>query len=127
MDEKTVREIILCADPEESDGRYRLTWKEALDVARDMARANEKNGLTRAVLYLDISAWQGKLATSDVKRHLRWLNRFTGSFLVVFRVPFIEAHVLRDVSDALNDILNVRTLAVPPLPIGDMTDYARSE
>ena len=127
VDEKTVREIILCVDPEESDGRYRLTWREALDVARDMARANEKNGLSRAVLYLDISAWQGKMATADVRRHLRWLNRFTGSFLVVFRVPFIEAHVLREVSDALNDILNVRTLAVPPLPIGDMTDYARSE
>ena len=126
VDEKTVREIILCADPEESDGRYRLTWKETLDVARDMARANEKNGLSRAVLYLDISAWQGKLSTSDVKRHLRWLNRFTGSFLVVFRVPFIEAHVLRDVSDSLNDILNVRTLAVPPLPVGDMADYART-
>ena len=29
VDEKTVREIILCADPEESDGRYRLTWKGA--------------------------------------------------------------------------------------------------
>ena len=125
--ERTVRELIVCADPEESDGRYRLTWNEALDVARDMSRANEKNGLSRAVLYLDVSAWQGKLATSDVRRHLRWLNRFTGSFLVVFRVPFIEAHVLREVSDALNDILNVRTLAVPPLPIGDMTDYARSE
>ena len=125
--ERTVRELIVCADPEESDGRYRLTWNEALDVARDMSRANEKNGLSRAVLYLDVSAWQGRLATSEVRRHLRWLNRFTGSFLVVFRVPFIEAHVLREVSDALNDILNVRTLAVPPLPIGDMTDYARSE
>ena len=124
--EKTVREIVLCDDSEESDGRYRMTWQEALDVARDMARANEKNGLSRAVLYLDISAWQEKLATSDVKRHLRGLNRFTGSFLVVFRVPFLEAHVLREISDALNDILNVRTLAVPPLPIGDMADYART-
>ncbi len=124
--EKTVREIVLCADPEESDGRYRMTWQEALDVARDMSRANEKNGLSRAVLYLDVSAWQGKLATSDVKRHLRGLNRFTGSFLIVFRVPFLEAHVLREISDALNDILNVRTLAVPPLPIGDMADYART-
>ena len=124
--ERTVRELIVCANPEESDGRYRLTWNEALDVARDMSRANEKNGLSRAVLYLDVSAWQGKLATTEVRRHLRWLNRFTGSFLVVFRVPFIEAHVLRGVSDALNDILNVRTLAVPPLPIDDMTDYARA-
>ena len=124
--DKTVREIIVCADSDDSDGRYRMTWQEALDVARDMARANEKNGLSRAVLYLDISAWQGKLSTSDVKRHLRWLNRFTGSFLVVFRVPFLEAHVLRDASDALNDILNVRTLAVPPLPVSDMADYART-
>ncbi len=125
--EKTVRELILCADPEESDGRYRVTWQEALDIAREMARSNEKNGLSRAVLYLDVSAWQGKLATSEVKRHLRWLNRFTGSFLVVFRVPFLETHVLREISDALNDILNVRTLAVPPLPIADMMDYARAE
>ena len=125
--EKTVRELILCADPEESDGRYRVTWQEALDIAREMARSNEKNGLSRAVLYLDVSAWQGKLATSEIKRHLRWLNRFTGTFLVVFRVPFLETHVLREILDALNDILNVRTLAVPPLPIGDMVDYARAE
>ena len=128
VDEGTVREIIVCTSPEESDDRYRLTWKEALDIAGRMARANEKSGgSARAVLYLDVSAWQDKLATGEVKRYLRWLNRCTGSFLVVFRVPFISAHVLRDVSDALNDILNVRTLAVPPLPIGDMTDYARAK
>ena len=127
VDDKTVREIIVCTGREESDERYRLTWKEVLEVARETARSNAKNGLTRAVLYLDISAWQGKLASSEVKRHLRWLNRFTGSFLIVFRVPFLEAHVLRDISDALNDILNVRTLAVPPLPIGDMADYARAK
>ena len=127
VDERTVREIIVCTCPEESDERYRLTWKETLDIAGNMARANEKgSGVPRAVLYLDVSAWQDKLATAEVKQYLRWLNRCTGSFLVVFRVPFISAHVLRDVSDALNDILNVRTLAVPPMPVSDMTDYARS-
>ena len=33
---------------------------------------------------------------------------------------------MRETADALNDILNVRTIAVPPAPIDDMIDYARS-
>ena len=123
---KTVRECILLPKGEErnSDG-YRVTWDDVLDIVREMSRANKKNGLSRAILYLDISAWESKLAGAEFKACLRRLNAMCGSFLVVFRVPFVEGHVLGDAADALNDILNVRAIAVPPAPLDDMTDYAR--
>ena len=126
-DEKAVREFILVEDGSnvQTDG-YRVQWDTVLDAAREMRERNAKQGLRRVVLYVDISAWQAHLRVPEVKSRLRRLNALCGSFLVVFRVPFLEGHVLQDVADALNDILNVRTVAVPPAPLEDMADYARA-
>lgn len=126
IDGKTVREYILLENGREAyaDG-YRVTWDTVLEAAKEMQRTNTRNGISKAILYVDISAWQSRLGSAEVKTRLRRLNALCGSFLVVFRVPFLEGHVLRDASDALNDILNVRTISVSPAPIDDMIDYAR--
>ena len=123
---KTVREYILLPKGKEqaADG-YRVTWDTVLEAAQDMRRTNEKNGIVKAILYVDVSAWQSRLADADVKSRLRRLNALCGSFLVVFRVPFIEGHVLQNAADDLNDILNVRAISVPPTTLDDMADYAR--
>lgn len=124
---KTVRECILLAKGEErAEDGYRLSWDGVLKEVKEMGRVNKKNGLSRAILYLDISSWGSQLATAEFKAYLRRLNAMCGSFLVVFRMPFVEGHVLRDASDSLNDIMNVRTIAVSPMPVDDMTDYART-
>ncbi len=126
LDGKSVCEYILLPKGNEqaADG-YRVTWETVLEAAQDMSRTNTRKGITRVVLYIDISAWQSRLSSSEVKIRLRRLNSLCGTFLVVFRVPFLEGHVLRETADALNDILNVRTIAVPPAPVDDMVDYAR--
>ena len=128
QDEKEVREYILVEDGGDvpTDG-YRVHWDVVLDAARDMRDRNAKHGLRRVVLYVDISVWQARLRAPEVKARLRRLNALCGSFLVVFRVPFLEGHVLQDVADALDDILNVRTVAVPPASLEGMADYARAE
>ncbi|MBQ3343447.1 MAG: AAA family ATPase [Kiritimatiellae bacterium] len=124
--EKTVREyILLPKGREQSADGYRVTWDTVLDAAQEMRRTNEKHGIVKAILYVDVSAWQSRLADADVKSRLRRLNALCGSFLVVFRVPFLEGHVLQNAADDLNDILNVRTISVPPTTLDDMTDYAR--
>ena len=127
LGEKTVREIIIADVGADHDSIYTVDWDKALEIVKDMKQANAKNGLRRAIIYIDISSCQNKLATNEMKRVLRRINLYAGSFLVVFRVPFLESHVLRDIADALNDILNVRTVMVPPAPIADMADYARQE
>lgn len=128
IDKKAVREYILLPKGKEGkeDG-YRVTWNTVLEAAQDMDRSNTRNGLSKAVLYVDVSEWQSLLATTEGKIRLRRLNSLCGTFLIVFRVPFLEGHVLRETADALNDILNVRTIAVPPAPAEAMIDYARGE
>ena len=128
VDKMSVREFILLPKGEEqaADG-YRVTWDKVLDAAEDMNRLNTRNGISKVVLYIDVSAWQSLLTTPEVKAHLRRLYSLCGTFLVVFRVPFLEGHVLLETADALNDILNVRTIAVPPTPLSDMIDYACGE
>ncbi len=125
-DAKTIREYVLLADGDEreADG-YHVSWNMMLEAAQDMQRANMKNGVSRAILYVDISSWQSVLATENVKAWLRRLNALCGTFLIVFRVPFLERHVLREAGIALNDILNVRTISVAPSSLECMTDYAR--
>jgi SpoVK/Ycf46/Vps4 family AAA+-type ATPase len=124
--EKAVREYILLAKgkEQEADG-YRVPWDTVLEAAENMNRANRKHNTAGTVLYVDVSAWQGVLDSPYVKTKLRRLNALCGTFLLVFRVPFVDGAVLRGVSDALNDILNVRTVHVPPAKLDDMVDYAR--
>ena len=128
LDKKSVREFNLLPKGKENaaDG-YHVTWDNVLAAAEDMNRSNTRNGISKVVLYIDVSAWQSSLSSPEVKSHLRRLNALCGTFLVVFRIPFLEGHVLRETADALNDILNVRMIAVPPPPIDDMIDYARGE
>lgn len=127
-DKKTVREFILLPpDPFREPDGYRVNWDTILEAAQEMQRSNTRNGISKVVLYIDISAWLSHLTGQIFKDSLRRLNSLCGTFLVVFRVPSIEGHVLRETADALNDILNVRTLAVPPAPISAMIDYTRSQ
>ncbi|MBR4170198.1 MAG: AAA family ATPase [Kiritimatiellae bacterium] len=102
-------------------------WENAIKVAKDMNHTNSgKSGILRAILCLDISEWQSQLTTSSLKNFLRQLNAFGGMFTYVFRIPFVEASVLRETEEALNDILNVRPISVPPVPLDAMTDYVKA-
>ena len=128
LDKSSVREVILLPEGrEQAEDGYRVTWQKLLELAQEMKRSNTRVETARLVLYIDISAWQSALTTPDVRRYLRRLNSLCGTFLIVFRVPFLEGHVLRETADALNDILNVRTIPVPPAPISAMIEYARDE
>lgn len=128
IDKKSVLEYILLPNGEEhkKDG-YRVSWDDVLDAAQNMERTNSRNGISKAVLYIDISEWLPLLNTRECKIRLRRLNSLCGTFLIVFRVPFLEGHILRETAEALNDILNVRTIPVPPVPVDSMIDYAQGE
>lgn len=111
----------------DNEGELYEDWENAIKIAKDMNRTNSgKSGISRAILCLDISEWQSQLATKSLKNFLRQLNAFGGMFTYVFRIPFVEASVLRETEEALNDILNVRPISVPPVPLDAMTDYVKA-
>ncbi|MBP5321123.1 MAG: AAA family ATPase [Kiritimatiellae bacterium] len=125
INEKSVKELVIRKN---ADGEVRYDdWETAISTAKDMHRANSRNGTSRSVLCLDIAQWQSDLNSAKIKDFLRELNEFGDTFVYVFRVPFMETHILRDISDALNDVMNVRTLIVPPMVLNDMVDYAQTK
>ena len=100
-------------------------WEKAVSYAEDYSAKNARNGIRQAVLCLDVSAWRDQLGTSTVKGFLRQLNKCAENFTLVFRTPFVESHAQNAIFEALNDILNVRAIAVPPIAMDQLTDYAR--
>ena len=107
-------------DEESVDG-----WDRAVDVAKDMKRANEGNAGSRPVLCLDIGAWQGRLGRGAVKGVLRKLKANSDNFTLVFRIPFVEASSMNAVSEALSDVFSLRPIVVPPTSLDNLADYVR--
>lgn len=123
--EKTVKELRVGVPP--NDAFRFADWEQAVDLARDTNRSNVRNQAGKAILCLDIGAWQGRLTSSEIKRYLRQLNVHSGSFTLVFRVPFVDARTLAQTEATLADVFDIRTLTVPPTSVASLVDYARAE
>ena len=102
-------------------------WEKAVEIAREMKKVNVRNPGSRPVLSLDVGAWQNRLLSGEVKAFLRKLNANGDNFMLVFRIPFVEARTLNSVAEALGDIFSIRTLVVTPTSLGDLAAYAREQ
>ena len=123
--DKTVRELRI-GMPDNGVSPF-VDWEQAVDVAKDINRSNQRNKSGRAVLCLDIGAWQGKFRSLELKRYLRQLNAHSGSFTLVFRVPFVDARTLAETEAALSDVFDIRTLTVSPASLEALAGYAEDE
>lgn len=102
-------------------------WERAWDAAADARRVAGRSGGGRGVLCLDISAWQDRLSTPEIKSCLRRINAEAGPYTLVFRIPCVDAAHEKKTAAALADIFNIRTLGVPPVDMRGLEDYAREE
>lgn len=122
---KAVRELKV-GNTMDLSGNY-PDWDKALETVQILKHSNEGELSTCGILCLDVGAWQGRLASSEAKSRLRRLNASSGNFTIVFRVPFVEPRALRSTEEALGDIFNIRSLAVPPVGLSGLFDHARDE
>lgn len=123
--DKTTRELRVGVPP--NSALPFAEWEEAVDVAKDTNRSNVRNQAGKAILCLDIGAWQGRLQSSEIKRYLRQLNVHSGSFTLVLRVPFVDARTLAQTEASLSDVFDIRTLTVSPASVEALAGYAADE
>ena len=102
-------------------------WDRAVEIAREMRRANERDAGSRTILSLDVGPWQDKLLRGEVKAYLRKLYANGGNFMLVFRIPFVEARTMNAAAEALGDIFSIRPLVVPPTSLESLAAYAREQ
>ncbi len=123
--ERTVREVRIGVGAHESC--LYEDWERAVEISREMRRANEREAGSRPVLSLDVGPWQDKLLRGDVKAYLRKLNANGDNFMLVFRIPFVEARTMNAAAEALGDIFSIRPLVVPPTSLESLASYAREQ
>ena len=100
-------------------------WKLALQKISTIASQNERaqSERTKAIVSLDISQWISRMQTEEVSMYLRRIFDQSSRIICVFRIPFLELDIVRQVESALQDVLDVRTLIVPPMQMKEMTKY----
>ena len=102
-------------------------WDNVIDLAQGMKDKNEKTPGSHPILCLDISEWQYKLMSDELKPYLRKLNACSGNFTLVFKIPFVEARAINAVGEALSDIFSIHSIVVPPTPLKHLIEYAKEQ
>lgn len=78
-----------------------------------------------AMVSVDISEWMNRLDDKCFRGFLAKLEDLTAENIFVFRVPFVEEDILESINAALNDILYVRPVTIPPLSAEELTECGR--
>ena len=116
---KVCREIVIGHAPPPDP---HADWKKAVEAAQSLARDVRRDNAA-PILCLDISAWQEKISAPEVKEALRKINDAAANFICVFRVTFTEPGVLHRIEGELDDVLNIRSIAVAPARMDEMVEY----
>lgn len=76
---------------------------------------------------IDISECMTSLETSHFKKFLREIAECAKNTVVVFKVPFLEKDVLKNISLSINDLMFVRTVSVLPFSMEELKTCAVNE
>lgn len=100
-------------------------WDDAVSKAQETFVENLSRPGSHPILSFDISAWQNKLTTEEVRTYLRKINVHSGNYTLVFKIPFMEEQAMSSIASALGDIFNIRPIVVPPTSLENLKDYAK--
>lgn len=103
------RKVRFFSFPQSTDPRER---KAQLDRVKDFY---DKNGSFSGVVALDISSWISAHQGRELTGLLRHIYPLSSQFLTIFRIPYVEEHVLKNVYEELADVLNItQVVFLPP-------------
>ena len=113
-------------NPGNRDIKY-VDWERLIDDMKNLSRNSERQDRLQRIIDIDLSKWIGELRSAPVKDYLIRLNEVNAQALFVFRVPYMEYRVVRDICSAVSDIIRVRPLAVAPADNEHMLKYMRTK
>lgn len=73
--------------------------------------SNTSNG---KIVCIDISEWMNKLSDKHFRDFLRQIDDHAGENIVFFRIPFVEQNIVKEIQQAINDLLYVKSISIPP-------------
>lgn len=101
--------------------------KESMDPFEEAINALDSGSNGVKLLSIDISEWINATDSRFFKRFLKCVEKESDSFIMVFRLPFVEKDILEKIRRSLNDLLFIRTVTIPPLTNDEIKRSAETE
>lgn len=120
-----VMEYKISAKHFESDGYWDELLSEVESCYRHEKDQGKRSSTTPLIFYFDISEVMGSINKKALFEKLHRMAKVKGSFLYVFRIPFVEEIAFREVSSVLQDIFMLRTVVIPPYTNRELVEYLK--
>ena len=88
--------------------------KQGLEGAFSSALSYFQGRNVGRIVCIDISEWMSKLNDKEFREFLLTIEKNNGSNIVFFRIPFVETNIVKQVESALNDVLFIKSISIPP-------------
>lgn len=96
---------------------------DPFEEVKNIIKGGGRNELS--VLCVDISEWMNFTERARFREFLRLVEKASGRYVVVFRIPFVEKDVLERIQASLSDLLYVRAVTFPPLSRSELQSGAK--
>ena len=102
------------------------SWSRQQDKIEQLSdRANR--GERFAVLTYDLSDAMPQFGTPEFIKNICDIKRCAKDVVIVFRIPYVNYKTLQTYEHMFDDVMSVRTLAIPPVSVENMVTYLREK
>ena len=102
------------------------SWSRQQDKIEQLSdRANR--GERFAVLTYDLSDAMPQFGTPEFMQNICEIKRRAKDVVIIFRIPYVNHKTLQTYEQMFDDVMSVRTLAIPPVSVENMVTYLREK
>ena len=127
---KTQKQIVEYEIPGEYDlvDKYWAHMLEEIERHYTDEKNNKKRTVTMPFIFcIDLSECISSIGEKKIHENLQKLSKIKGSFLFVFRVPYIEEFALNKVKEVLEDMFLIRQVVIPPMANEELVIYLKRQ
>lgn len=86
----------------------------------------DKSNSFSGIVAIDISAWALQHINREFTGLLRQIAGLSEQFVTIFRLPYVEEHVIGQVFEVMSDVMNMRKITFPPPTREEHWQYAKA-
>ncbi len=127
---KTQKQVVEYVIPGEHELAEKYWDAMLADIDRhykEEKHAGKRNSNIPFVFCIDLSECMGGVNEKKIHENLLKLAKIKGSFLFVFRIPYVEAVALNKMYEVLADMFMIRKVVISPLSTDVMITYLKSQ
>lgn len=80
-----------------------------------------------SIASFDIRDWMSEVNRPELLDCLRKIGQYSDNILCVFRIPYMDAKVVRNIEEQMSSVLSLRTIIVPPVSVENMVIYLKDK